>query len=423
MFNHVGIFRRHLSLFTTLVTAACSLIFHTSVMAQQGCTDPRATNFSASATDNDGSCLYASTRVTFSRRIALPNSQDENSGLLFDGTYLWSHNDSGGQPALYKLDTNGTLVQTVVVANASNNDWEDLASDAQFIYIGDFGNNNGTRTDLRVLRIRKADIGTGTNVSVVADFIRFRYADQQDFSQRTGHNFDCEAVVCWNDTLHLFTKNHGNRWTKHYALPAQPGSHVLTSVDSFNVRTLITGAAITQDNAGQPLVTLLGYDVSTFTNCLWLLWDMKSMQRVWSGNKRRLELPGVFSMGQTESVAYKNLNTVYVGNERQSPINQSVVQVSLGNMQSIITTLTGATAKPELVVSPNPAQQRVVMEHSLNAECYVEVLNANGQLVYKSTLAAGNHKLDLDTSSWPLGKYYVSISAGSAKLNRAFILQ
>jgi hypothetical protein len=189
-------------------------LFLQQAKAQPGCTDVRASNFDAAAGENNGSCKYPKTVVSPVVRANLSSNVRETSGLLYDKGYLWTHNDSGNQPILYKLDTTtGQIIQQVTLANVGNIDWEDLAQDDQHIYIGDFGNNDGDRTDLRVLVVNKADIGAGSQVTVIARVIRFSYPDQHNFRRRTLHNFECDGFRCHHDTLPLFTKNLANNQT------------------------------------------------------------------------------------------------------------------------------------------------------------------------------------------------------------------
>ena len=57
----------------------------------------------------------------------LQDSVDETSGLInLDGTLI-THNDSGGQPVLYELDSvSGNVTRSVTIENATNTDWEDI---------------------------------------------------------------------------------------------------------------------------------------------------------------------------------------------------------------------------------------------------------------------------------------------------------
>jgi len=47
-----------------------------------GCTDSLAKNFDANATDNNGSCVYASAKVNALFSIKLSDSISETSGLI-----------------------------------------------------------------------------------------------------------------------------------------------------------------------------------------------------------------------------------------------------------------------------------------------------------------------------------------------------
>ena len=172
----------------------------------------------------------------------LPESVSETSGLLAAGPELLTHNDSGNEPLLYYLDTVSLEVQRELrIAGVANTDWEDLAEDANYIYIGDFGNTRGTRTDLAVYRVAKSDLAAGT-ASVTADRIGFAYEDQEDFSGAANSDWDAEALVVRGDSLIVFTKQWQSNGTVAYRLPKTPGDHVARRSGAFNAGGLITGA-------------------------------------------------------------------------------------------------------------------------------------------------------------------------------------
>ena len=164
----------------------------------------------------------------------LNNSINETSGLITINQKLITHNDSGGEAALYEIDTtSGNYTRKVTVSNAYNQDWEDICSDSNYIYIADFGNNSGTRTNLKIYRILISDFINTPNDTVTADTINFNYADQTDFTPSTySTNFDAEAIISIGDSLYIFTKNWGNYWTNIYALPKTPGSYQATKTIS-----------------------------------------------------------------------------------------------------------------------------------------------------------------------------------------------
>ena len=188
----------------------------------------------------------------------LPLQLHETSGLIQYKNLVWTMNDSGGEPAIYGFDMDNEEVRQVIyIENGENNDWESLTSDEDHIYIGDFGNNWGWRKDLKVYIINKSDIPENQDAGLTAGIIEFVYPDQEEFVFGINSNpFDCEAFICLDRTLYLFTKDWVTRNTKVYSLPASPGSYTAELVDSFNVDGLETGADLSQDR--QKLI-LLGY--------------------------------------------------------------------------------------------------------------------------------------------------------------------
>lgn len=184
----------------------------------------------------------SSQKISIKKITNLNSAINETSGLInFNGRII-THNDSGGEPALYEIDiTNGNVIRIVTISNAKNVDIEDIAQDDNFIYLCDIGNNSNKRKDQTIYKISKSDYLS--NVDVVAEKISFSYKEQTDFTksnQKT--NFDAEAVVNINDNLFLFTKNWGNLKTSVYKIPKEKGDYELTRIDSYNINGLITGA-------------------------------------------------------------------------------------------------------------------------------------------------------------------------------------
>jgi Secretion system C-terminal sorting domain len=168
----------------------------------------------------------------------------ESSGLIFLDGKIITHNDSGGDAALFEIDSlTGDYTRKVVIANASNVDWEDITADSNYIYIGDIGNNAGNRTNLRIYRVAQNDYWNTPNDTITADIIHYAYADQSTFNYLPeATNWDCEALAAMNDSLYLFTKNWVNAKTYVYVLPKVPGSYLVPKSDSIFVQGLITGA-------------------------------------------------------------------------------------------------------------------------------------------------------------------------------------
>ena len=200
--------------------------------------------------------------ITVTTVTPLDGTVWETSGLIWVEDRLITHNDSGGGHKLYEIDTvDGEVIRTVVVANAASSDWEDICYDEAYIYIGDIGNNAGTRTDLRIFRVSIEDYITTPNDTVYCDTIAFNYSDQTDFEPAVyTTNYDAEAIIAHNDSLYLFSKNWGNLETNVYAIPKEPGTYTVSIVDNFDTNGLVTGAAYDPEKNE---VLLCGYNFVT----------------------------------------------------------------------------------------------------------------------------------------------------------------
>ncbi|WP_026464257.1 hypothetical protein [Adhaeribacter aquaticus] len=295
--------------------AGCSKPEKEKELVQPGCTDPSANNYKAGATSNDGSCAYNSASVFLTNAKTLPATLNQSSGLVHTNNQLWTISNKFGDNTIYRINEDGAIQQTITIAGANNADWEAITADANYFYIGDFGNNlAGNRTDLRIYRVSKSGIGSGATGSVPAEVIQFSYKDQ-DMNTPTGSNdsdFDCEAFVVKGNTLHLFTKQWKSNKTTHYTLPVTPGTHVANPVETFAVDGLITDASISAGNANE--IVLIGYTKDLTNLFMWLLSDYQE-DKFFSGNKRRLNL-GSSLQGQIEGVTLTSNGNGYISSEQ-----------------------------------------------------------------------------------------------------------
>ncbi|MBW6492442.1 MAG: hypothetical protein K0B15_14760 [Lentimicrobium sp.] len=278
-----------------------------------GCTDPQANNYNSEATLNDGSCVYLQTSINLETVVnILPSIINETSGLIYWNGGLWTHNDSGNLPEIYKIDTiTGQVLQTVTLAGVTNIDWEDIAQDDTRIYIGDFGNNLGNRTDLKVYSIPKSKIPDEGDTEIQSEIINFGYGDQQTFERLNRNNdFDSESLFVLGDSLYLLTKNWVNLKTRLYSLPKSPGTYVVYPKDSLMADGLITGADVLEDGE----IILIGY--KNYKPFIWLLFDFEG-DNFFGGNKRRIDFKGDLGK-QTEGIAYTFGNNVFISSERSS---------------------------------------------------------------------------------------------------------
>jgi hypothetical protein len=73
------------------------------------------------------------------KSIALSEELKEVSGIQYiNDTLLVAHNDGGNGPLLYFLNPNtGIILKRVFVKDVKNTDWEDIALDGKYLFIGD----------------------------------------------------------------------------------------------------------------------------------------------------------------------------------------------------------------------------------------------------------------------------------------------
>ncbi len=256
----------------------------------------------------------------------LSNKINETSGIIYFDEAIWTFNDSGGKPEIYRIDEkSGKVSRTVVISSAKNNDWEDITMDDEYIYIGEFGNNWGNRKALVIYKISQKDITSG-KAEVVAELIHISYADQVSFEKMNrNHNFDCESVISFGDSLILFSKNWEDNNTRMYKLPKEPGSYSLSPLDSFNAGGLITGADYNKET--QDLV-LIGYkDKVPF---IYLLAGFNGINFD-SKKNTKVEFPD-FAKSQTEGICWIDNNHVMISTEETKVFAPGLYKLDLNTI-------------------------------------------------------------------------------------------
>ena len=394
------------------------LILTLFIRAQTGCTDENASNYDPVATQNDGSCLYPATSYSPVQVANLPTSINESSGVIHLDNGLWTHNDSGNSPHLYLIDTvDFTVVRSVYIKNNGNVDWEAITHNENHVFIGDFGNNNGDRTDLRVLKLNRSLLMDNTVDTVEADVINFDYPDQVSFMASSEHNFDCEAFLYRYDSLHLFTKHRGNTYTKHYTLPALPGNYTANLRDSLVVEGQITGAHI----QGDSLIGLIGYRPDAFYEpFLFLLWDFDG-SNVFSGNKRSIGLGTVMDMGQNEALHFSNDFKGWITSEKNDQLGQdaAIYHFDIAHLFSTAAHVQKETSpQKEWRVYPNPTREGVLnIQYNASSIKKVEIFSQDGR-VMKQKRVVGSDELYavVHISDLSAGTYLLMVEFTNGKI-------
>lgn len=396
----------------TLLLIACTLVMWRTAQAQvvYGCTDPLSSSYNANATVNDGSCTYGSASIATSSSVTLPTSVDETSGLIIWNNSLYTINDDS-DTNIYKLDpATGNILQTIAMPGTTNQDWEEMAQDAAYIYIGDFGNNvSGNRNNLNILKISKASLLAN---SPVIEYINFSYDNQTNFTATANNDtdFDCEAMVVANDGIYLFTKQWNSQQTSLYSLPKTPGTYMAQLHGTLNVNGLITGAAYLQD---KNMVVLSGYStlVSPF---MYLLYNFQG-QDFFGGNKRKITISASFH--QMEAIATVDGLGYYLTNEhlQQAGIVNVAQKLHYIDMSQYLQTyvdsvaaLPGAMQQDGIMIYPNPAGDVLTIQGpaSLQGRDYY-LIDMMGRRIMAGILEGENNNIDI--SALAAGTYDIVV--------------
>lgn len=351
--------------------------------------------------------MYAFTQYNPVKRADFANGISESSGLVYTDGKLWTHNDGGNSAEFYAIDTNtGAILQTVIIDNAINTDWEDIAADQDYFYLADVGNNLGARTDLQILRIAKRAIGMNAISHVTASVIAFSYADQTSFTPSNFNNYDCEAMITFGDSLYLFTKNKANAQTKVYKMPKVPGTYSLSPYLQYNVGGLITGADY---NTATREVILVGYFTSNNDSFLWLLGDFNA-DSFFNGNKRRINIANGGTW-QTEGICWWPGNRFALSCEATPPTPSAFY---IGDRKLGLPSAGVATASniASIRLYPNPAQERITLNGLENKGPY-RIINSKGQQVQTGSMQTKHSEIDIQTL--PVGHYIIRLDNGDGQ--------
>ncbi|MGO4710581.1 hypothetical protein AB4Y90_16045 [Chryseobacterium sp. 2TAF14] len=246
-------------------------------------------------------------------RIAvLSDSIQETSGLNFFDGKLYTFNDSGNSAELYEIDKNSGKILKVLKTNVENKDWEALTNDGKNFYIGDFGNNAGTRKDLKIYKIPFQN-NQLQNDSVKT--ISFYYSEQKDFTAKNVNtDFDLESMIYLNGEIHIFTKEWASKSTTHYTIdPENFQNQAAEKTEVFR-----TGFMISDAYYFDKKLYVVGYTKKTevFLN----IFNESEPGIFFKEKPRHLYLGSALTIGQIEGIAVDETGIYISGEKFNSPI-------------------------------------------------------------------------------------------------------
>ncbi len=349
----------------------------------------------------------------------MPEDVWETSGLLFHKGKLITHNDSGNTAQLFEVDTLSlSVTRSVTLSNAQNVDWEDIAQDDTFIYIADFGNNLGTRQDLKIYRILKSSYDSAD--TVLAEEIAFSYEDQTDFSDSGNSDWDAEALFVIGDRLIVLTKQWKTNNTVAYSIPNLPGSHIAQRIDEYTINGLVTGATYNPQNG---LLYVVGYN-SILGSFIYKI-EGVTANSIFGGTVEQLETNIGFA--QTEGITHISEDNYMVSSERFVDQNRGI------DIPSLLFSFTDMA--PE-VIEPEPEMEnrdRFVLfrqfgsdrlEYSLMTDKIVAgwaIFDSAGKRI---RFVSGNllETETIDISTLHSAVYYFSLYLSDEMISRPFLV-
>ncbi|WP_051941780.1 hypothetical protein [Maribacter forsetii] len=331
----------------------------------------------------------------------LPNEVFETSGLIYFNGNLITHNDSGNEAVLYELDTLTLSIQRRVnVANIQNIDWEAISQDDEYIYIGDFGNNVGSRTNLAIHVISKEEYLNSNTVS--ATTINFSYEDQQNFDNNGNSDWDAEAFFVIDDRIVVLTKQWQSLGSVAYEFLKFPGTYIASRVGAIEDVGLITDA--TYDVDSNRLV-VIGYSsiLSPFVGVV----ENLNFNSVFEGYEQQ-------SLGlnfvQAEGITQTGTESYFFSSEyysRQTPTIVSASRLFSFQISDAMTEEPDNTEPPEEPGTPEESENPEEPENSETPEVPQEPENPENPQITEDADQDGKLIIYRDNNS---SHYYYSIA-------------
>ncbi len=239
-----------------------------------------------------------------------PSKLKEVSGISTSSGDIWVIEDSGNKDEVYKVNKKGSIIKSLKIDHAKNEDWEDLAMDKKGnLFIGDFGNNDNDRKNLTIYRVSASEL---KKKEPNAEKIEFHYAQQKKFPpKKDSLLFDTEGFFHWNKHLYIFTKNRTRPYsgeTLIYRVPDVEGEYDAEFLGSIilcksQYHCSVTGADISPDGK---TIALLGYGL------IFLVRDFELPHF----EKASIQIIDFDGDTQTESIGFLDGKTLLIADEK-----------------------------------------------------------------------------------------------------------
>ena len=238
----------------------------------------------------------------------LSDSLQESSGLTNLDGRLFSFNDSGNTSEIFEIKAGSSYIEKTFQTGLRNIDWEAITNDGENFYVGEFGNNLGTRKDLKVYQI------PFRNDSVIVDSIKtipFFYPEQTDFMPKNiNNNFDAEAMIFLGGNIHLFTKEWITNTVSHYVID----KNLTENQPAKKLETFDTGFVVTDASFFDNKLYVVGYTKKA--SVYMMIFEKDETENLFFNKPlKKFSLGRAFNIGQIEGITATEKG-VYISGER-----------------------------------------------------------------------------------------------------------
>ena len=167
----------------------------------------------------------------------------------------------------------------------------------------------------------------------------------------------------------------------------------------------ITSAAF----SGDSILLLIGYKPPAYSPFAFLAWNYQQTD-LFSGNKRRLQLGTVLTMGQQEGVCFSSGKKGFISSEQVTALNQVSRYFSF-DLSSLIVSTVGLNEQfsPSWSIYPNPFQETFFIEGlKLDELGELRFVNALGVEIPVNMKQANETTIELNTDQLFKGCYFLS---------------
>lgn len=352
----------------------------------------------------------------------------EASGLAashLNADVLWTHNDRGGEAAIYAFRTDGVHLGVFRLHGVSARDWEDMAvgpgpqPGMSYLYIGDIGDNDGSQDFKFIYRVPEPVVAASQAPvdTVLADFERI-------IVQYPDGNRDAETLMLDSPSRDLYIVSKPDS-VRVYRL-AYPQSTTQIVVAEL-------GTILSLKNREQGFETVAG-DISpsgaeillkTYADIFY--WCRSPQQSVLEALSERPAVVPYVREPRGEAVAWSGDSLGYYTVSEEADEIAARLYFYARKQSTGIQSRPQAQAFVLLQNYPNPFNPETTISFALNTRSHVNltIYDVRGRPaagLIDATLAAGPHQIKWQATGHASGLYFCRLQAGGQSRTRKLIL-